>query len=339
MNFVFIDRMKIAAVAMLWLLTATNPSASQTSQVYVCVFSAGSYVVGAANQQCGLFHQPSTRDTVWQHMGPGIRANGSATPGGDPRSLLITAGNGVHRSLDGGEHWKTITDWRITEAQSIATDPRVPKRIVIASAYGIWRSDDGGDTWAEKNKGFRYPFFASMVSIDAANPDKLFCAAESGAWQSGNAGDSWERMGLSVPGVRCIAQSPHDPSIMFAGTEDNGIYTSSDGGKRWRKCEAGIDHSTFYTIAFDPVDGRTIYAGGYVTGVYKSIDGGESWRMTNSGLPILNIHAIAADPNSPATVYAGTLGGGVYRSDDAGGSWTYAGLYGCQIWSIAVRRQ
>ena len=83
-----------------------------------------------------------------------------------------------------------------------------------------------------------------------------------------------------------IAQHPKEPNVLFAGTEEFGIYVSRNGGKWWDRSEAGVEHPTFYTIAFDPNHPEIMYAGGYTTGVYKSVDGGKSWARKNEGLPL-----------------------------------------------------
>jgi hypothetical protein len=35
---------------------------------------------------------------------------------------------------------------------------------------------------------------------------------------------------LSVPAPRCAAVDPHDPTRVYVGTFDNGLYASADGG-------------------------------------------------------------------------------------------------------------
>jgi photosystem II stability/assembly factor-like uncharacterized protein len=117
------------------------------------------------------------------------------------------------------------------------------------------------------------------------------------------------------------------------------MYTTTDGGRIWTKFEAGLDHPTFYTIAFDPGEPRTMYAAGYATGVYKSTDGGYSWKRNSKGLDVENIRSIAVDPADNKRVYAGTLGNGVYRSDNAGETWRWVGLQGSQVGRIVIEPQ
>ncbi len=187
-------------------------------------------------------------------------------------------------------------------------DPHSPTTVYIATAYGVYRTTDGCASWKECNAGLGSTFVPSVIA-DHQKAGVLYCATEDGAYRSTDRGDSWRRMGLSVGGVRVIVQHPTNPDVLAVGTEDFGIYMTANGGKWWTRCEAGIDHRTFYTIAFDPTGPDTMYAGGYVTGVYKSIDGGKRWRRVNNGLGVLTFHAVAVDPRDSASgVRRGVLG-------------------------------
>ncbi len=321
----------------LLLVIASHVANAQKSTVYASVVSTKLFIVGAPNPQTGLFYQRPDDDTTWQHTGRNnIRAFGfDVLASSNGQILCIASGNGVHQSFDGGRTWKITTGWRITEVLSATINPYKQEVLYCTTPYGVFKSMDGGRSWHEKNKGLGALFTPALL-IDPRNSDSLFCATEDGVYRSANAGESWQRTGLNVGGVRTLAQHPTDSNILFAGTEDHGIYATWNGGKYWEKMEAGIDHSTFYTIVFDPTNPQMMYAGGYVTGVYKSTDGGRSWRRANDGLTNLNVHSIAVDPTNGQRIYAATMFGGVFRSDNGGTSWRYAGLHGSQVWTIKV---
>jgi photosystem II stability/assembly factor-like uncharacterized protein len=311
---------------------------SQESTLYVSVLSTKLFVVGAANPETGVFYKRTTDDTIWQHTGPkNIRDFGLAvyTPS-KGQMICIAAGNGLHRTTDGGKTWKVTTGWEVTEVNGVAMDASNPDIIFCTTPYGVFRTLDGGSTWNECNKGIRQAF-ASCIIIDHTDPKTLYCSTEDGVYRSSDRGSSWNRTGLNVGGVRVVVQHPKDPNILLAGTDEYGIYMTRNGGKYWEKCAAGLDHSTFYAIVFDPNNPEVLYAGGYVTGVYKSTDGGQSWRRINNGLTNLNIHSLAVDPTNSNRVYAGTLWSGVFRSLDGGASWRSAGLSGSQVWTMSVQ--
>ena len=311
---------------------------AQESTVYASVVSTKLFVVGAANPQTGLFYLRTSDDTTWQHTGPdNIRAFGIAVhTQSRGRLVCIASGNGVHKTTDGGRTWKIVTGWRITEVLWVAIDRRAPVVMFCATPYGVYKTSDGGITWEEKTKGVQQKFTSSVI-IDHSTSSTIYCSTEDGVYRSDDGGETWFRTGLNVGGVRVVVQHPTNADVLLAGTDDHGIYITRNGGKYWEKTEAGLDHSTFYTMVFDPQNPQILYAGGYVTGVYKSTDGGTSWKRTNAGLTNLNIHSIAVDPTNGDRVYAATQWGGVFRSDDGGSTWRSSGLSGSQVWAITVQ--
>jgi len=307
---------------------------AQEATVYATVISTKLFVVGAPNPKTGVFFQHPSEDSVWHHTGAvNIRGNGYAPfPPSKGRIAYIASGNGLHKTTDGGAFWKIVTGWEITEVLGVAADPRNASNVFIASAYGVYKTSDGGSSWRQVYKGF-----TSGVIVDHANSSILYCAAEAGAFKSTDGGETWKRTGLSVSRIRTIRQNPKDPKTLLVGTEENGIYRTTDAGETWIKMEAGIDHPTFYAIAFDPTDPSIVYAGGYSTGVYKSTDGGTSWSHSCHGFVVDHIHSIAVDPFQHDRVYAATLGDGVYRSDDGGKTWHNTGLPESEVWSISIQ--
>jgi photosystem II stability/assembly factor-like uncharacterized protein len=320
------------------MMSLTPGARGQESTVYAVVVATKLFVVGAANPPTGLFYQHPGEDTSWHHSGPSsTRAFGCAVdPQSGGRVKYIAAGNGLHRTTDGGGHWKITTGWDVTEVQCVAPDPRDEDIVYVATPYGIFRSTDACESWAKMNAGLKSTF-TTCVIVDHADSRTLYCATEDGAYCSHDAARSWSRMGLSVQHVRVIAQHPRNPKFLIVGTEADGLYVSMNGGAWWTKSEAGVDHSTFYVVVFDPSNPDVMYAGGYITGVYKSIDGAQSWHRMNNGLGCITIHSMAVDPRNSRCVYAGAYWGGVFRSDDGGVLWRNVGLHDSQVWTIMIQ--
>jgi photosystem II stability/assembly factor-like uncharacterized protein len=326
-----------ASLALIALLSV--PALPQQSTVYVAVVATKLFVVGANNAPTGLFYRnAANEDTAWNHTGPLYIRNFALAVYGPSKGkiMYIGAGNGVHATTDGGNSWKITTGWQITEVLWVATHPHRPEIVYCATPYGIFKTADGCKSWKEMNNGLN-ALFTQCVIVDQKNPDTLFCASEDGVYASYDGAATWRRLGLSIGGIRVIVQHPKDSGVLFAGSEEHGIYVTRNGGKWWDRSEAGIDHPTFYAITFDPVDPDVMYAGGYTTGVYKSVDGGKSWARKNEGLKNLNIHGIAVDPTRNDRVYVATIWGGVYRSDNGGELWRSAGLGGSEVWNISIQ--
>jgi len=98
---------------------------------------------------------------------------------------------------------------------------------------------------------------------------------------------------------------------IFAGTEFNGIYKSTDNGGNWTP--TSLNNREIRNIA---VNGIYIFAGTYLNGVYRTTDNGTTW--TQVGLIGLTVNALAAYGNY---VFAGTQFNGVYKSTDNGTTW------------------
>lgn len=151
--------------------------------------------------------------------------------------------------------------------------------------------------------------------------------------------------------VTAISVNPNNPSVIYLGSAQGGVWRSSDGGNTWtalfdRQLSLGIGEPA--GIAIDPNNTDTIYVGtsgrvgsgepdtiGQVsTGLFKSIDGGASWVALGSGFPAGNtgnatrfvnraINVIIVDPANSNLVYLASVDG-VFTSFDGGQNWSAA---------------
>jgi photosystem II stability/assembly factor-like uncharacterized protein len=137
--------------------------------------------------------------------------------------------------------------------------------------------------------------------------------------------DIWMNYGprSGVVVINALAIDPNRPSILYAGSESDGIYKTLDGGWNWSLINTGLRDTDIHTIAIDPQVLETVYVGTQNGGVFKSTDGGENWVATNNGLINLEVQALAIDPKTPTTIYACTYGG-VFKSLDSGDTWSDA---------------
>ena len=141
-----------------------------------------------------------------------------------------------------------------------------------------------------------------------------------------NSGDTWtgQRNGIRTFGITTFAFDPAAPDTVYAGTQFEGVFKTTDGGSTWAATGA-LPPLPVYSLAVDSGSG-IVYAGTHV-GVYRSVDGGASWISPGlSGW----VSAIAVVPGNPATVYAGispnSFPWGVFKSEDGGETWTDTGL-------------
>jgi len=114
------------------------------------------------------------------------------------------------------------------------------------------------------------------------------------------------------------------------GTQDGGIFRSTNNGARWTAVTSvGAYVSTLFA------DGENLLAGTLGGGVLVSPDEGEVWTARNSGVNNSIVVALAARGTD---LFAGTSGAGAFRSTDAGKHWTSinAGLTNSNVLHLAV---
>ena len=123
---------------------------------------------------------------------------------------------------------------------------------------------------------------------------------------------------------------PHDPSIMFLGTEGSEVYKSTDGGENW-EYQATISNPGSVQMAFatrilgigiEAGDTNQMYAALEVGGAAHSSDGGKTWAIVNSvfdgDVDLMDLHGVAVGVNESVFISNRT---GVWRTQDRGQSW------------------
>jgi photosystem II stability/assembly factor-like uncharacterized protein len=155
-----------------------------------------------------------------------------------------------------------------------------------------------------------------------------------------DASDSWEMTSrLSGVGAQCLAIDPDDPRRLIAGTFDDGVFLSTDGGESWNPAGEDIPHKRILSVAVSPsrkVNGaNALYAGTEPSSLYASEDGGITWQDMPAlrDLPSAptwsfpprpwtsHVRWIAPSWHEPDLLFAGIELGGVMRSTDGGETW------------------
>lgn len=148
-------------------------------------------------------------------------------------------------------------------------------------------------------------------------------------------GDWQVEPALTGLAVTTIAADPTDSRTLYAGTQTDGIYRSTDQGQTWQPW--GLAGQAVKSIAASPHARDTLYAGVKPAALFKSIDGGRNWSELTSFRHIPNhwwwfspaeapfrayVNAIAISPTDPDVVLAGIEFGAVVRSADGGRTWS-----------------
>jgi photosystem II stability/assembly factor-like uncharacterized protein len=254
-------------------------------------------------------------------------------------------GSKVLKSIDGGEHWSEISDFKF-KSQNLVIDPRNPDIQYKATRTGVAKSKDGGKTW--ETLVWWITRSATSLIVDPANPDTIYVGTEgNGIWKSIDRGLNWEEAGLRgarIYSLEAVFDKRGGLVLAVAGT-DQGIFKAHKSIQPATWDLVG-DFGGYVTI--DPRDYNIFYAGANIKivrdpenpeimfygefkegegGVLKSLDAGETWRSINNGIfkPATTfdlIKYITVDPYDSNIVYMiNAQNGGVYKSINAGENW------------------
>lgn len=297
----------------------------------------------------------------FRSIGPAVmggRVHEIAALPSNPAVLYVaTASGGLWHSANMGTTWSSLFDDQpVSTFGSVAIAPSNPSVIWVGTGEqnnrqstswgnGVYRSDDAGRTW--RHLGLERTRHIGRVLVHPSNPDVAYVAAlgdlwapspERGVYKTADGGRTWERVLFvdTLTGVVDLEMDPADPNVLYAaayqrlrrawgfngGGPGSGILKTSDGGRTWRRIEAGLPGGDKGRIglAIAASNGRVLNAivehatGG---GVFRSEDAGETWNRVNpmNPRPMYYSH-IFIDPSNDRRVYV--LAVPFYKSEDGG---------------------
>jgi hypothetical protein len=167
-------------------------------------------------------------------------------------------------------------------------------------------------------------------------PETTFIATTGqGVARAANANGRWhvEQL-LAGQVIRCLAADPTQAGVAYAGTDQDGVLRSADGGHTWQS--AGLAGMAIRALAVSQAAPGRVYAGTKPPGLHFSDDGGINWQALPNlrrrqafwwfspaeGSPFTPfVQGIALAANDPGRLVVGIELGAVLRSVDGGESW------------------
>jgi photosystem II stability/assembly factor-like uncharacterized protein len=236
-----------------------------------------------------------------------------------------------------GSYGGLITRWDFETRQS---------RVVTA-----WPENPMG--WGAKDLKYRFQWTAPIV-VSRFDSNVLYHAAQV-LFKTTDEGQSWEVISPDLTTndkskqqksggpithddtsveyyctIFTVAESFHDPNILWVGTDDGLVHITRDGGKNWTNITpkelpewsliSMVEASTFDTgTAYIAVDRHELDDFGPY--IYKTGDFGQSWKKITNGLPGNTfVRVVREDPKRKGLLYAGTETG-IFVSFDDGAYW------------------
>ncbi len=155
---------------------------------------------------------------------------------------------------------------------------------------GVWKTTDHGATWANKRALVQGP----KLSTGAALFD-----------------------------IVTLTMDPQDNMALYAGTSQNGLAYSLDGGDSWQLMK-GISSGKVNAIAVNPKDKCTVYVA-RANEIDQTKTCGRDWsRVFYDPDTSKSFTTLAVDWFNPNNVFAGTSAGDILKSSDGGGAWLSA---------------
>ncbi len=259
-------------------------------------------------------------------------------------------GGGVWKTTDAGTSWRNISDgyFKVGSVGAIAVAPSDPNVVYVGTGSaeprgnvsignGVYRSTDAGETW--KYIGLEKAGLIGKVIVHPQDPDRAFVAVlgnifgpnpERGVYRTTDGGETWKKVHFvsERTGAIDLAMHPENPRILFAamwtaerkpwtlidGSEEGGIWKTTDGGDTWTKVKGGLPEGLVGKtgLAISPVNGDRIWAQIETAeeekgGLYRSDDGGRTWDRINRDHNLRQrawyYNRIVADPQDENTLY------------------------------------
>jgi hypothetical protein len=157
-----------------------------------------------------------------------------------------------------------------------------------------------------------------------------------GATRAERVGGEWRvNQALGGIAIHCLADDPHRPGRVYAGTRSDGVLRSDNAGLDWEP--TGLAGVPVKSLGFDPSRAGVVYAGAKPVSLYATYDDAATWTE----LPAMRktrrwwwfspadppgttpyVQAVTVSPGDPDVILAGIELGAVLRSEDGGRTWS-----------------
>lgn len=207
---------------------------------------------------------------------------------------------------------------------------------------GVFRSVDGGTSWKWVGWGITTSLVTSLTP-DTVNLLRIYASTPDGVFVSGDDGQTWSSLNAGMAGVNTssVLVDPYLPNQLYAATNGQGVYSSSNLGSDWNASNTGLINLDVRAISPGPKPG-SLYAATLGGGIARSTNGGLTW----SGgfiVPLVDSPVLAAaiNPIDTSIIYAGTGGHGIVKTTNGGIDWIPVnnGLSNLFILSVALDKQ
>ncbi len=176
------------------------------------------------------------------------------------------------------------------------------------------------------------------ILLSSHNQDVLYLGSNR-LHRSMDQGSSWETISgeltqggkkgnVAFGTLTTIGASAFDFDLLYTGSDDGLIHTTTDGGASWNLISGGLPQDLWVSSLEASVHkkDRVIAAlNGYRNDhfapyIFLSENRGDAWKNIGANLPLGAVNSVTEDPNNENILYAGT-DNGLYVTLDLGATW------------------
>ena len=201
--------------------------------------------------------------------------------------------------------------------------------------HSVWFSRDLGESWNRAftpSGGVYNESRCWCVSVHPDRPGEVLAGTDLGVYRWMPGENRFVHLPSPMDGLHIlqIAQAPHDPDVIYAGTRPAQVFRSGDGGRSWSRCELGnsvecdfINTPRVTSIHFDPLERRTVWVTVEIDGVFRTQDDGATWEKLVDGLKSPDTHNLVFFDDPDGRIVLCSTEEGLHRSADNGQTWRH----------------
>jgi len=238
----------------------------------------------------------------------------------------------------GRGNWNALVPAGPTAVKSMLV---IDDRIIMAGLQprdskngGLVISTDHGTTW-QPQAGVPDTNEVTSIIHTSSSPSVIYVSlfdngqnGRGGIYLTHNQGSTWEKVSNFKPvtDVRSLVIVPGQIDVLLAGTVENGIYASLDGGLSWEARNSGLNSLKIQDLAVNQLNPNVVFAA-TLSGLYRSGNRAESWTPCQLSGPSETVMClqVVPHPDDASIVYALERPQGektlIWRSADAGKTW------------------
>jgi hypothetical protein len=192
-------------------------------------------------------------------------------------------------------------------------------KILYYGGQFLFRSTDRGDSWMKISPDLTSGVDQNSLQTMGKLPDENMISRQDGVW--------------NFPTITNISESPINPNVLWAGTDDGYLQVTRDLGKTWQNVTAKLPGVPKMTGVARVVASRHGEGTAYVAldghrnndfeaYVFTTTDYGQTWKAITNGFrkDLGSVRAFREHHRNPNLLFAGTETG-AYVSFDRGANW------------------